>query len=334
MEEGAIRLSQIGIGKVQLDPTIIRGEGGEHDPRLVIPIKVELHQQPLEHQLLLVRLSASLHLDQNPDQRNQFASKVSYDHIFNMPMRTVPGAPSDSGVELHFNLTHAQLKALENMRHQPGKNLYLRLEPVVAWNKHTGNSQGVFGGVSTLGEGGWDVNVGMFSDLAFFWLPTIGTLRLELAAMNWAEKIFPGVGYDSFRLVEVKLPVSDILVPQEAVEHFKEALQDYDRGAHAECLRKCRFVLDEIERHLRPQPQGHRLGGAITRILGWPTVPTPTKQAAFLDSAWIALYSMANAAHHTPSTKSLLPADAHIVLIETAAMLEYLVHNHGEKGRK
>ncbi len=52
--------------------------------------------------------------------------------------------------------------------------------------------------------------------------------------------------------------------------------------------------------------------------------PRLTEQAAFLDGAWLALYSMANASHHTPSTKSLLPADAHMVLIETAEMLEYL----------
>ncbi len=308
MEESVIRLNQIGIGTVRLDPTAIKGEGGEHDPRLVVPIKIELHQQPRERQIVIIRLSASLHLDQSPSQSNQFASNVSYDLIYNMPLRSLTGRPNNSDVELHFNLTHAQLKALENMRHQPGKNLYLRLEPVIAWNKHTGNNHDPMpGGVSTLGEHGWDVNVGMFSDLVCFWLPTIGTLRLDLAAMNWAEKIFPGVGYDSFRLVEVKLPGSDILVPQEAVEHFKEAMQDYDRGAHNECLIKCRFVLDEIERHLRPQPQGHRLGDAITQALGWPNAPRPTEQATFLDSAWKALYSMTNAAHHTPSTKSLLP---------------------------
>jgi hypothetical protein len=33
---------------------------------------------------------------------------------------------------------------------------------------------------------------------------------------------------------------------------------------------------------------------------------------------------MANSAAHTPSVKSLLPADAHIVLLSTAAILEYL----------
>ena len=327
MEEATITLgSSIGIGKVRLDASEVRGAGDECDPRLVIPIKIELDQQPIDHQIILVHLSASLHLDQSPSQNNQFAAKVSYDFIYNMPVRSVPGGVSVTPFELHFNLTHAQLKVLENMRHQPGKNLYLHLDPIIAWNTHTGNSFHNVNGetISTLEEDGWSVNVGMFSYMAFFWLPKIETLRLDLSAMDWAQKIFPGVGYDYFRLVEVKLPVSDVLVPNEAVEHFKEAKQDYDRGAYSESIRKCRFVLDEIERHLRPQPQGHRLGSAITQVLGWPSASRLTEQAAFLDAAWVALYSIANASHHTPSTKSLLPADAHMVLISTAAILEYL----------
>ena len=321
MEEAAIRLgSNIGVGKIRLDPAEIKGEGDEHDPRLVIPIKIELHQQPREHQIILVRLSASLHLEQAPSQGNQFAPKVGYDLIYNMPVRSVPGGSSDTPLELHFNLTHAHLKALENMRHQPGKNLYLCLEPIIVWNKHTGNNHDPRpGGVSTLGEYGWDVNVGMFSDFACFWLPTIDILRLELAAMDWAKKIFPGMGYDYYRLVEVKLPVSDVLVPKEAVEHFKEAKQDYDRGAHPDCIMKFRLTHEAIEKHLNVQ--SHELGKAVTKALGW----TPnSEQEKFLDGAWKALYVIASASHHTPSVKSLLPADAHIVLISTAAMLEYL----------
>src|SRR6266849_7418092 len=119
MEEAAIRLgSGIGIGKVRLDPAEIRGEGDEYDPRLVIPIKLELDRQPLEHSLSIIRLSAFLHDNQVPAQSNQFGSKVSYDFIYNMSIRSVPGGVSDIPLELRFNLTHAQLKALENMRHQ------------------------------------------------------------------------------------------------------------------------------------------------------------------------------------------------------------------------
>lgn len=324
MEEADIRVSNMGVGKVRLDPAEIRGEGGAHDPRLVVPIKVELHQQTLEHQIAILRVAASLHLDQYPQHSNQFASTISYDTLYNMPLRSVNLGSSTGSLDLCFGLTHAQLKALENVRHQAGKNLYLRLDPIIVWNKHTGNSQGIAGGVSTLGEGGWDVNAGMFSEVAFFWLPSVGTLRLDVAAMDWVEKIFPGMGYDFFRLIEVKLPTTNSLVPVEAIEHFKEAQQDYDRGLHRESLMKCRFALEEVEAHLPSRPQGHRIGSAITTALGWPNTPRLTEQAAFLDGAWLALYSMANASHHTPSTKSLLPADAQIVLIETAALLEYL----------
>src|SRR2546430_4623797 len=154
MEEADIRANSMGVGKVRLDLAEIRGEGGEHDPQLVIPIKIELYQQPREHQIFIVRLSASLHLDQNTDHSTQFASRVSYDLIYNIPMRSVNQGPSNGGLDLRFNLTHAQLKALENMRQQPGKNLYLRLDPVIAWNKHTGNAMEYRDGkyVSTVGE--------------------------------------------------------------------------------------------------------------------------------------------------------------------------------------
>ncbi len=89
MEEVDIRISHQLVGKVRLDPAEIKGEGGEYDPRLVIPIKVELYQQANKHQIAIVRLSASLHLNEHSDPSNQFAAKISYDTIYNMPMRSV-----------------------------------------------------------------------------------------------------------------------------------------------------------------------------------------------------------------------------------------------------
>jgi len=242
MEEVDIKLHEMPIGKVRLDPTEVRGEGGEYNPRLVIPIKIELGPQPQGHQIAIIRLSASLHLGENPDPDNQFASKVDYNLIYNISMCSRPVGVSPYSKNLHFNLTHAQLKALEGIRHEQGKILYLYLEPVIVWNMHTGNTTEVVDGevVSTQKEGGWSQHVGAFSYLALFWFPKIEKLRLDLAVMNWAEKIFPGVGYDYFRLIEVKLPVSDVLVPMDAVEHFKEAKKDYDKGAHPDSIMKCR----------------------------------------------------------------------------------------------
>lgn len=331
--ESTITVGNATIGKIRLDPTDIRGEGNGHDPRLVIPIKIELHPKPLQHQIVIVRLSASLQLNETTGQNAQFASKITNDTIYNMPIRSVDTGTSEGSLELHFNLTHAQLKALENMRHEPGKKLYLRFEPIIAWNKFTGNSMGVRTGEATIGAGGWSTDVGMFSDLAIFWNPAAGLLPLILAEMKWVEKIFPGVGYDNFRLIEVKLPISSArFIPEDAVGHFKKAMQNYDRGVPEDSLRECRLAHEAIENEIETRlsaelgrvyklGRDHKLGEAIALDLGW----TPdSEQQKFVDGAWKPLYVMANASSHTPSTKSLLPADAHAVLLSTAVMLEYL----------
>jgi len=104
-----------------------------------------------------------------------------------------------------------------------------------------------------------------------------------------------------------------------AIEHFKEALQDYDRRLPPECIMKLRLAHEAVEKHLRVQ--AHELGKAVAKALEW---TLGSEQEKFLDGAWKALYVIANASHHTPSVKSLLPADAHMVLISTAATLEYL----------
>ncbi len=140
--------------------------------------------------------------------------------------------------------------------------------------------------------------------------------------MKWTENIFPNIGYDRYRLVEVGLPTLDVLVPKEAIEYFQKAKKYYDEGNNTECLRECRLALEEIERHL--QVQRHELGTAITIKLGWPNQPQLTEQAQFLNRTWLGLYMLANAASHTPSTKSLLPADAHTGFLLIAVMLEYL----------
>jgi hypothetical protein len=298
----SITVSRKGLGKVRLDPTAIRGEGGVHDPCL----------------------SASLLLTDKPDTSQQFASKVSYDLLDNMPVRSLNEGTNSNGLELCFNLTLAQFKALENMRHTPDSVFSLYLEPIIAWNKHTINSyNSSHPDQSTLGEGGWDTQVGLLSDLTFFWSPKIGTLRIDLTEMKWVEKIFPGMGYDHFRLIEVKLLTrTNRLVSNDAVEHFKEAKQDYDKGMYRECLMKCRLIHEAMEDHLKVRSgPDHKLGDAIVQELGW---SPGSEQEKYLNGAWKPLYVMANASAHTPITKSLLPADAHIVLISTASLLEYL----------
>ena len=304
------------VGKVILDPRDIKGVGGWHNPYLHIPIKIQLYPTKKEERIALIRLTASLHLTEHLDITNQFGTKVSYDQIYNLPniSPTSGTAPSNGGAQLLFNLTHGQIKLLEDLRHQPNSYLYLHLEPIIA---RTGQIEPV-----SMMIGDYQVGIGPQSNLAYLWMAAIGTLRIEVAEMKWAESIFPGIGYGHFRLIEVSLPTSNVLVPKAAREYFEQAKKYYDGGNSIECLRECRLALEEIKKHL--EVREHKLGTAVTNKLGWPSQPELTEQAKFLNHMWPGLYSLANAASHTPSTKSLLPADAHTGLLSTAIILEYL----------
>ena len=316
MSEAAITVGNgIPVGNVIVDPGAIKGVGSWHNPYLYIPIKIQMYGRKEGEHVALIRLTATLHLKETIDINNQFGDRVVYDLLFNMAHRsTVATKPAEGDVQLLFSLTHEQIKQLDDIRRTPGSDLFLHLEPIIVRLRQTEQA------VLTLGE--QRANVSQQSDFAYYWLASIGTLRINTAEMKWAEDIFPNIGYDRYRLVEVNLPTSDILVPKDAIDYFQKAKKYYDEGNNIECLRECRLALEEIEKHLKVE--GHKLGTAITKKLGWPDQPQLTEQAKFLDSTWVGLFMLANAASHIPSTKSLLPADAHTGFLSIAVMLEYL----------
>ncbi len=304
----------ISVGKAIVNPREIQGVGGWHNPYLHIPIKIQIFPTKKEEQIALIRLTASLHLTENPSPTDQFGARVSYDQVFNLPNVSPTGtAPSEGGVQLLFSLTHEQIKELEDLRHTPNSNLYLYLEPVIARMSETGQAY------LTLGD--QKHSIGLQSNLAYLWLATIGTLRIETAEMRWAENIFPGIGYDRFRLIEITLPSSSRLVPDGAIDMLEKARRDYDTADYNGCVEYCRFAIEAVERHLSVPAHTHKLGDAVAGALGW---NTDAEQCKFLNLACQAYFKLTSAAHHYPSTISLLPADAHTALLSTATLLEYL----------
>ncbi len=302
------------VGKVIVNPKDIQGMGDWHNPYLHIPLKIQFYPRPKGEYIALIRLTASLHLAETHDITNQFGAQVSYDFINNLSNRSYGGtAPSEGGARLLFSLTHKQIKQLEDLRHNPNSKLYLYLEPIVT------RVQFIEDAYLMQGEYKQDVQQ---ANLSYLWQAAIGTLSIDTAEMKWTENILPNIGYDRYRLVEVGLPSSNTLVPEQAIEYFKQAKKDYDEGNNQECLRVCRLALEEIKKHL--QIQNFELGTAVTKKLGWRDQPELTEQAKFLNNTWRGLYILANAANHTPSNLSLLPADAHTGLLSIAVMLEYL----------
>src|SRR5258707_6996195 len=88
------------IGEIDLDPTAIRGEGGWYDPRLVVPLKITMQQQPEDHQIALVQVTASLHLDQNPSPANRIGTEAMLDLFREFRCRSVHTGPSNTQLQL------------------------------------------------------------------------------------------------------------------------------------------------------------------------------------------------------------------------------------------
>lgn len=315
MSEADITLgSNITVGKVILDPTEIKGVGGWHNPYLHIPIKIQLYASQKEECIAIIRLTASLQLTELQDITKQFGARVSYDLIYNLPNRSLDGtAPSEGGAQLLIGLTHEQIKQLEDLRHEPSSNLYLRLEPIIVRLRQTEEAY--------IALGNRQVNIGLQSDFAYLWLADIRALRIPMSEMKWAKKIYPGIGYDRFRLIEITLPSSSRFVPDGAIEMFEKARRDYDSIDYPGCVENCRHAIEAIEIHLSIPPHTHKLGDAVATVLGW---NTDADQCKFLNQACKAYFGFTSAAHHYLGTISLLPADAHTALLSTATLLEYL----------
>jgi hypothetical protein len=124
-----IQLNNNFIGKVRIDSTQIRGEGGWLDPHLIIPIEIELYQRPENQQLVLTSISYSLKLNGNPGTANQIGSSAHLNLIWNMNYRTFPNAPTANTLQLSFNLTQEQVKKLEKAREDSHQDPFMLM-----WN--------------------------------------------------------------------------------------------------------------------------------------------------------------------------------------------------------
>lgn len=227
---GHITLCNSGVGRVSIDPATVRGEGGAHDARLVIPVSIEMASQPVERQLALTRLFGALHLDQPDLPGFQIRLPDTVDLTYNMPCRSVPEGSMPHLVELRFPLSLPLMERIE--RHCHGNSdheavLYLHLEGTVVWLHTThGNPTD-----SPRAKPGRNVaaRFALHSEMSTFWLPRIDHLRIAMDQAQWIRNVLSGFGYGPIRLIEFTLPPSlpDIA---NAEARFDGLLRTFDSG--------------------------------------------------------------------------------------------------------
>ncbi len=331
-----IQLNHVTIGKIRIDSTQIRGEGGWLDPRLIMNAEIEMYPRAENQHLVLTEVSCALRLDSNPGTANQIGSSAHLNLIRNMNYRTFPNAPTANTFQLSFNLTQEQVKKLEEARedsHQGPFTLYVELEGVIAWLAGTGNSVDTHRSEpSTLRGENLPLVFGMYSELIPFWNTSIGVLRVAIESTTWVN-VLSGLGYDRVRLVEINLsqmPEAGLVAAQ-----FDKARRYLDEGHYEECIAACRGIKNAWEKRLNPtRAKGKTVAKALAEKLGW-TESDPRYQ--FLDKTWAGLHDMTSAFHHPEELSNtsngseqtspplvVTAADARFCFLQTVILSEYV----------
>ena len=317
------------IGRISVDGSNVRGEGGPINPQLVIPIEVQLDNQPEEAMLAIARLRAVLGTDQNVREATAVCPPVCEELVsgsygFRVHSKSISsGGQRGEQIELRFFLTPAQVEELERRRHAAGAevfNLYLALDPTVVGLKNF-NKPLKPGEPPTLGI--WDVKYGMYAELTVFWSANPPfVLPVGIETSTWVRSVLPGLGYGRLRLVEVTLPPPFPDRPNAAAE-FDKAKTALDAYRYEDCVAACRGLLAMWKQDIGAT-DGKYLADVMAERLGW-TADDGRRQ--FLDALWKAATDFVNAPHHPEGAGQATwidYRDARLALLVVGVLSEYV----------
>lgn len=310
------------VGEVSADGGALRGEGGPTKPQLVVPLTIRMNNAPADAMVALCLLRARLALDRDAPPQRTVARPATELLLENLPARSLPDGQNEHTVPLRFHLTHADIAALENHRHQHDADLftlYLDFDAVAA-------------GVTTYNQVGhrrevvanvpWPMRYGMLSQLFPFWNTGISELPLYVESSAWARDVLSGLGYDHVRHIEMRFPPPLPNHPSAARE-WDKARRALDDRRYDDCVAECRDVLAMWQKQLSAT-KDHPIATVIAAERKW---GGEDRRTDFLDCLWKAAIDVANEPHHPEGqvvAQHFDAADARLLLTLTAALSQYL----------
>lgn len=311
------------IGKVRVEESTIRGEGGWNLPQLVVPIKFEIDPQTPQQELAIVELKASLFSDRQLFAKNLVCQPILIGLTNGFIAWSMSnGKPSSQPLELRFFPTQLNIEVLERTRQAAQSDyfdLFLKLEPTIVAAVHL--NQQMAG--EDAPKSPWNITFGMHSQLAPFWAATVQTLCLRIERTTWIERVLSEVGYDRVRLLEVVLPPS-LPAHGSAAGEFDRARLALAERRFSDCVAACRGVISIWEKHLGAD--GKRfVADIVANQLQW---DENDRRRKFVDDLWKAANDLSNVPHHPESQTARLQEigadDARLMLMIVSALSEYL----------
>jgi hypothetical protein len=316
-----ILISTYSVGTLTLDGPGARGEGGSHDPRLVIPTTIAMAPKPSEKQLAVTELECALHWGPEANDQNQIGPTVSRTFLPELHAISVEKNPNNFKIDLRFGLTPVVVERLDTVR-QASPNGDLRLQVrskvIVSLIYQISGEATTRAVVRPIPDFPFGLDYGIASTLAHFWNSSIYPFALEIPRSSWVERVLPGLGVEHVRILEVGLPRTVAPLPSDTLRRFDAARTDLDNGRGRECVQKLRDVRYAIEQHLGAT----KASPVAMKIAAHRGLPPDAVQVRYLDAVWKALADLTSDPHHDASPVSSV--DARSALLVTAVLLDYV----------
>ena len=298
------------IGRLRVDPTQVRGEGGALNPTLVMSLTSELDPQPVERRVALTEVRAQLSIGGEISQGGTRLGPPARIRRAGGPDGVWTSSPSvqrDDYAELRFPLSGVDVRLLESASSQQSRLVELTVgfeaEAALVRAEHEG----------VLGTSAME-----FAPLA--WV-RVADVKVPVPRSEWAEQILPGLGLDSMRLVMVRLPRRGGPLEEDLAAWFDQARLKLDAGDYRGAIERVRDVRNAVERRL----EATKAEPVAAKIQAARGLPDNAPSVEFLDGVWTALADMTNEAHHPDRPdQRFIEADARAVLLASAVALEYL----------
>jgi len=299
-----------GLGYVQVDPHLLRGETVGPDSRLVVPIDLHLRLAPEDKRMAVLHIQASLHVDAPISNATRIGPEVLL-----APERGEVGWVTHPvgalhRIEVRFHLGNELFNHLDARRHSAGEKalpLYLRILPTVAWLRVPRTSNAL--GPQTTSE------IGMACEVLRIWVAEPAVVRLEIDPATWIDKVLAPMGLHRSRLVEVPFPNR---------HHFDRARAALEKGDYPAAASACRRVLGAWESDWDVEHGGHRLAEAVAASMAW---PAEDPRARALSLLWTGLQRLVErAVPESGSGVAWSGEDAELCFLLTAVVSAYLGH--------
>jgi hypothetical protein len=221
MPEGAVAVAGYSSGRVRVEATQIKADGGPLFPRLTVPIQLDLIPQGQAQFFNLHTVECGLYVD---GYGSRIADAVATTVPYPVRNNTSPTW------NLEFPLDPFRVQGIEAMRHG---DLKLRLDiwMIAAMISRVAGGQGTIEVVTGIER-------------------SASQVYLEVPQSHWVGKVMPGLGINKYFLVEVPVQNQHSAPAWALIEKAEQALNRWDtKAVFAYCREAGVALTNFIEKH-------------------------------------------------------------------------------------